>query len=305
VRLVLNKSDQIEIIVPGYAVQPEILKLSLTRLKSLGYVPKIDKAANKKQSFHAQTDENRFRFLKKALQSKSDVIWCLRGGYGSNRLLPMLAGVKKPRTKKLLIGISDITSLHVLFNQIWKWPTLHGALLERIGKKSLPPKIEKEFWDILHGKIDNIEFKNFKPLNKAARAKKIIKGQVVGGNLMTLQSVVGTPWQLSTKNRFLFIEEIGERGYRVDRMLEHLKQAGMLKGCKGIIFGHMILGEEPNSKKSRVKEAVTRFANETNLPVLQGLDSGHGKNLRALPFLTNAVLNLKSKTLKVDCRFSK
>lgn len=305
-RLLLNKSDQIDVIIPGYAVQPQILRASLSKLKKLGFDPIIAKNANQKYSFHSQTDKNRFQFLKHALQSKkSNVIWCLRGGYGSNRLVPELSKLKKPKKRKLLIGISDITSLHVFLNQIWGWPTLHASLLERIGKSSLPAKVEKELWDILHGRKNEIEFKNLKPLNKAARQKKILRGQVVGGNLTTLQSTLGTPWQLSTKNRFLFIEDLGERGYRVDRMLEHLKQAGMLKGCKGILVGHFIFGQEPDSKKSRVMEAIIRFAQNTSLPVLAGVESGHDKNLRAVPFLTKAELNLGKKILKIDCRFSK
>lgn len=120
---------------------------------------------------------------------------------------------------------------------------------------------------------------------------------------MTLQSLLGTPWQLNLKSKILFIEEIGERGYRIDRMLEHMKQAGSFKGCQAILVGHISAGQEPNSNKARGFEAIQRFAKDMNIPVLAGIDSGHDKNLRALPFLTKAVLDLNKKTLKVSCRF--
>jgi muramoyltetrapeptide carboxypeptidase len=171
VRIKLKSKDKIEVIIPGYAVRKDIVRDVLLQLKKLGYQPLLPANANRGHSFHAQTDQVRFALLKKALLSKNDIVWSLRGGYGSNRLMPALAKLKKPKQKKLFIGISDVTSIHAFLNQVWKWPSLHGSLLDRIGQRSLPAKTEKELWNILLGRQDFVEFKKAKSAQPSCSKK--------------------------------------------------------------------------------------------------------------------------------------
>lgn len=287
----LKKGDIVDVVSPGYASTPEEVEQARRFLLKWGLVPRIPKGLIRKHFLHSNSDENRFGFLKAAIEAKdSRVIWCLRGGYGSNRLLPYLDGLKKPRQQKLLIGISDITSLHVYFEQKWNWPTLHASLLDRMGSGKVPPKIERETMDLLFGNTQSVEFKKLKAMNAAALKLKTVKSSVVGGNLVVLQSTLGTPYQLKTDGKILFIEDLGERGYRVDRIFEHFDQAGLFKKCKGVLIGEFLGGQEPDGKVLWPR-VFKSWAERLKIPVFSGMEAGHGIVQRPVPFLTEAVLS--------------
>ncbi len=312
----LIPGDIIDIIAPGYPVKPEVLSLVKKKIKKHGYTPRVSPYLLAPQFFHSNSDQVRLSQLKAALVAKdSKAVWCLRGGYGSNRLIPGLGKIKKMYKPKIFIGISDITSLHVFLNQKWQWPTLHGALLDRVVESSQEEIWLNELFDILVGQKKEVLFSDLRPMNNKARRLRKKEAMIVGGNLTTLQSALGTPFEVQTKGRFLFLEDIGERGYRIDRMLVHLKQAGCLKDCEGVLFGHFVGGDEPaNSEKAvlnRVEEALVRFAMENpSLPIWNGVESGHGKFLRTLPLGTSAMMvrDNHSKTshfclhIKTGCR---
>ena len=145
---------------------------------------------------------------------------------------------------------------------------------------------------ILFGQEKAVEFKKLKPLNDAAKKAKAIKAKIVGGNLTTLQSTLGTPWQIEAKNSLLFLEDLGERGYRVDRMLEHFRQAGVLKNCKGIVLGDFIGGDEPNGE-NKTNLVFKRWAKELDIPLFSGMEAGHAKIQRPVPFNTSSVLQVE------------
>lgn len=285
----------IDVVAPGYPCTAEEIEGAVQFLKSWGLVPRLPKNLIGKHFLHSNTDELRFKHLKQAIEAPdSDIIWCLRGGYGSNRLLPRLAEMKKPTKAKLLIGISDITSLHTFFHQEWGWRTLHGPLLDRLGKSLVPAKIEKELQQMLAGETKEIVFSKLKPLNKPAREIRALKGKVVGGNLSVLQSGIGTPWQIDTKNAFLFIEDWGERGYRIDKMLEQMRQAGVFKKCRALLLGDFLGGEEPKTGKNNFSLVFRRWAEELDIPVLAGVEAGHGVIQRPLPLGTKAELKVQA-----------
>lgn len=291
----LEKGDIVDVVSPGFASTREEIEGARQFLLKWGLQPRIPAKLVQKHFLHSNSDEKRFGYLREAVQAKdSKIIWCLRGGYGSNRLLPMLDKVKKGPTPKLLVGISDITSLHVYFSQKWQWPTLHASLLDRMGSGKVPPKIEKETMDLLFGKIDGVEFKKLKPMNKAALSLKSMNSSVVGGNLIVLQSTLGTPYQVNTDGKILFIEDLGERGYRVDRVLEHFYQVGLFKKCKALVIGEFLGGNETNGKPLW-PQVFKSWSERLQIPVFSGMEAGHGVIQRPVPLLTKAVLSGGSK----------
>lgn len=292
----LNEGDVIDVIAPGYPTQSHEIDGARDFLLGWKLQPRIPKDIVKPHFLHAHEDEERFEFLKNALEAKdSRVIWCLRGGYGSNRLLPSLAKLRKPKAPKLLIGISDITSLHTFFIQKWGWSTLHAPLLDRLGRRLVAPKYEKELHNILFGAQKDIEFKNLKPLNDAAFNIQSLRSRVVGGNLTVLQSTLGTPWQIDARQSLLFIEDLGERGYRIDRMLEQFRQAGIFKGIHGILLGDFIGGVEPSTGKNNFSLVFKRWAQDLSIPLFQGLQAGHADIQRPVPLNTSCVLKVENK----------
>lgn len=298
--LYFKEHDIVDVVAPGYPSQRHELEGARDFLLKWKLTPRIPEGLIKPHFLHANEDEERFAFLKSAIQSKdSNAIWCLRGGYGSNRLLPMLAKMKKPKEPKLLIGISDITSLHTFFIQEWGWSTLHAPLLDRLGRKLVAPKHEKELHRILFGQDLEVDFKKLKPLNHAAMKVKTLKSKIVGGNLTVLQSTMGTPWQIRADHSLLFLEDLGERGYRIDRMLEQFRQAGVFKKCHGVILGDFIGGEEPSTGKNNFDLVFKRWAQDLDIPLFKGLEAGHAQVQRPVPFNTPCTLRVEGKKVNL------
>jgi muramoyltetrapeptide carboxypeptidase len=252
--------------------------------------------------FFAAPLEKQCEDLKNALESEANVLWCLRGGWGSMRLLPFLDTLTPPKKPKLLIGFSDITSLHLFFTQKWNWPTLHGRTISQLSL-NWSQNEEQEVWKkVITGELKELNFNKLQPLNAAAKKTQIIKSTLTGGNLRMVQSSIGTPWQIDVKNKILFLEDVSERGYSVDRMFEQMLQMNLLKqDPAAVIFGSFTEGLEKNGE-DLIPKALERFAQKVDYPVLSGLPCGHGVHQNyPLPFNTEASLRI-SDEIKLICK---
>ena len=281
----LRPGDRVEIIAPASRESDQALAALKTLLTSWGLHCVIDAAIWGKDLLCANTDAYRFSALKRALQDPTiKAIICARGGYGCMRLMPLLQTLSPPDHCKWWVGMSDITACNLYFQQHWQWPVLHGALSpERYDERSLA-----QVKALLFGEITQITFQG-RALNQAADALDLQNSTVIGGNLTLVQASIGTSWQLKGQDKILFLEEVGERGYRVDRMLTHLAQAGIFDGVKALVFGDFLSGEEPNGR-SLVQPVLQRFAESLSLPVVQIEGVGHGRRNYPLPLGTRASL---------------
>ena len=295
----LQKGDLVDLLAPGYPVEKERIEAGVHILKTWGLRVRQAPDLIKPFHFHAQTDEKRLASLLKILAARdSQAAWCVRGGYGSNRLIPGLLKNRVIQVPKIFIGISDVTSLHLFLNQKWKWKTLHGPLLDRLGAGTLPPEYLEELRSLLFGESKEVLFEDLQPMNKSALKKQKITGIVTGGNLTVLQSALATKLQPRLDGKILFLEDTGERGYRVDRMLEQFKQAGLFHKCAAVVFGPFLGGSEPRKEGfSFIPFALERFAEGISVPVWQGIEVGHGERQRCLPLGSPATL--QNKILRV------
>ncbi|MBX9768308.1 MAG: LD-carboxypeptidase, partial [Bdellovibrionales bacterium] len=208
---------------------------------------------------------------------------------GTARILEALKKIKRPKYTKLVLGLSDITALHVFLNQDWGWPTLHAPVLARFGAGRAGKKEVREVLEVISGYRSEIVHP-LRPLNmKARRFKSKVSSPVRGGNLIVLQSLIGTDVHPKTKGCLLFLEEVGERGYRVDRALNHLWRAGVFEGVRGVILGDFVGGDEP-SGKNFVTLALKEFAAAADFPVWGGIRSGHGPLQRPVAFETPTII---------------
>ncbi len=295
----LSKGDIVEIVAPASRCSDSELKSAIGSVEAMGLIPRLpDDVFGERHPIFSSTDATRFKYLKEALTRKdSKAVWCLRGGYGSIRLLPQLAKLKKPKSPKLVVGLSDISTLHNFLNQKWKWPTLHGPMLGTFAERT---EVEqKEILDVVFGRKDKVVFENLVPMNKAAEKKKSLSGPVTGGNLMTVQSSQGTPWAFHAKGAIIFLEEVNERGYRIDRLFVSLIQSGYFKNAKAVVLGDFLGGNEPDGQNF-VEDVLKQIASELKIPVLKGLKSGHGALRRTVPFATKAKLELGKRSLAVE-----
>lgn len=300
--LPLKEGDTVDLVAPGFACTPEELRGALHFLAGWGLEARVPRKLFGQDVICSHDDVTRLKHLKEALLAPdSRAVWCVRGGYGSIRLIPELAKLKRPKgPPKLFIGLSDISTLHLFLNQCWGWPTVHGPMLDRLGKGAARPTHVREMKRFVFGRMEEIRFAGLKPMNTAARRAGIVKGTVSGGNLITLQSSLGTEIDWDTSGQILFFEEIGERGYRVDRALEQLCQAGRFKNARAVVFGEFTGGHE-NDGSTRIPGVLRRFAEAMTIPVLSGLKSGHGVIQRPVPFGTSAELRLSPGHAELIC----
>ena len=283
----LKKGDLIDIIAPSFSCSEIKLNKAVSLLKTYGFKPKIQKDILKKDFLFASSKQNRILGFKKALYSKSKAIISLRGGYGAIHLAQdfiMWPGLKTRSNSKIFVGSSDATIIHILLNN-YGFKTLYSPMLSRLAEKKYLNEFIKLI-SILEGKTKVLNFKNLKPINLAGRKKKLITGKIVGGNLCTLIGSIGTPWQIKLTNKILFLEDVNEEGYQIDRMLYHMLNAGLFKNIKGIILGDFVHKSDRN-----IKKVIDDFFKKANFCVVGGIKVGHNKKTQEiLPFNVNATL---------------
>ena len=285
----LRRGDTVDVVAPGFRCSRESLDDGVAFLRRLGLVPRVPRTLFGDDLLCANSDRARFGHLKRALFAPdSRCIWCVRAGYGAIRLIEPLLALEPPARHKLFIGYSDATTLHFFLNQHWKWPSLHGPLLDRLGSGSVRREEIAELEAVLLGTQRRVQFADLTPLNAAARANQTVRGRVFGGNLTVLQTMLGTALERKPP-QILFLEDIGERGYRIDRMLQHFAQAGALRRLKALVFGAFVGGQEPDGR-NLVVPVLERFARSQPYPVLLGVSAGHGEYQRPLFFNTAAEL---------------
>lgn len=277
-------SNIVDIVAPASVVSRTDLKKSLEFLKQINLKPRL-RGSMKGSSLFAQSEKEAFENFKKALWAKdSFLIWSLRGGYGSARLLEPLSALKKnPPVKKIFIGHSDVTVLHDWIHQNLHWPTLHFPVLREMFFTS--SSSQKKLKKLMSG-LSQVTFSGLKVLNKKKIKSKKIISQITGGNITLIQSAIGTPWNVSRKG-ILFLEDVNEQPYRIHRALWQMKQSGVFKKVRAVIFGK----RQKEYNKDILEQVLKPFAKEVSFPVLAGLPCGHGEVNDPLPFGTRTELN--------------
>ena len=242
----------------------------------------------------AGTDAERAADFQEALDNKSiKAIWTARGGYGSVRILDLLDFTKFKEHPKWIIGYSDITALHNHIHNLGI-ETMHGMMATSLEEK--PEEIMQTissfkkalFGEKLKYSIPSSEDNRNAILNSG----EILRGQLIGGNLSILTSMLGSNSQLLTEGKILFIEEIGEYKYSIDRMLQSLKRAGYFTKVKAVIVGNMSSIKKNSTQWGSTIEQLILEVTPKNIPVLFDFPAGHEADNRALIFGRNVTLEV-------------
>lgn len=296
----LKPSDIIDIVSTGAAIETDQCQQVISFIKKLGFTPRLSQGLTAGSCpYYASNDQQRYDdFIDATQASDSKAIWCVRGGYGTTRLMPHLLNAPIPQTPKLLLGYSDVTALHILVNHYWNWTSLHAPVLLQAINHTLDQIYFDKVKEILLGQTTEIAFKNLMPLNQAARSNKTIHSSMTGGNLSLLQTSLGTNWQINPAKQIIFIEEIAERGYRLDRMFTHLTQAGIFTQAEAVILGDFTGGDEETGQNF-IPYAISEFAQSLPIPVLQLTGIGHGKSNLPLPLYSKTSLTLGTQPLLI------
>lgn len=292
----LQKGDLIDVVAPAAAYFDYDEKKFHSFVEKLGFKIRFPKEFQRKDAdpFSAHNLSTRLANLKNALLAKdSKAVWCFRGGYGSACLIPELDKVDFSTVKKPIIGFSDITALLIYFSNRYNLQTIHGRTLSEYFHKKVHAEEISKMQHLLLGKYYDLEMI---PVNDAAKQIPKISGKIIGGNLTLIENSLGTNWQINTNNKILLIEEAFERGYRIDRSLEHLKQAGLLKKAKAVIIGDIkCINEE--SGNGQCLDAIKRFVVETTIPVYRTNEIGHGAINNPVVFGRTYTITQGNKTI--------
>jgi len=292
----LKKGDRIAITCPAGYMPKEKAQTCIATLQQWGFEVMVGNTlGSKSKNYFSGTDEIRLNELQAMLDDKSiKAILCGRGGYGVSRIIDQLDFTRFKKNPKWIIGFSDITLLHAHINRNLKIATLHAPMAAAFNNG----ENKNEFINSLHKALVGKKAKyvcKADPFNKLGEAK----GELVGGNLTLITHLIGTKSDINTKNKILFIEDIGELIYSTDRMLHQLKRSGKLTNLAALIvggFSDVKDTERPFGKK--VKELIKDILQDYDYPVCIDFPVGHKKENYALKIGSNFQLKItKTKVL--------
>jgi muramoyltetrapeptide carboxypeptidase len=291
---------EVAVVAPASPFDKMHFNAGITELKLNKLRPLIDRNIFLKEGFLAGTDKIRAELLISAFSTQSiEVVWTARGGYGSIRLLETLdQNIQRIKENpKLFVGFSDVTAIHSWLVEKCGFVTVHGPNITTLSTVDKYSKIQVFEMLATSEKAFTIFNKNIRAVNHG-KAKGIVKG----GNLTTIASLIGTPYEPDFKNCILFLEEVGEVPYRVDRLITQLRLAGKFKDVKGVILGDFSYKEfRPPAEKSVNPFAIVESMGiDRNVPVICNFPAGHGAQNMAFLLGASAQLDTESRTLKYD-----
>ena len=296
----LAKGDLLGIICPASPVADTArIERGVRYLESLGYRVTVGANAAKSDGYLAGSDEERASDIH-AMFSDARVkgIFCARGGYGTGRLLGLIDYRHIARHPKIFVGYSDVTALQLALWKKCALVTYHGPMSAVEMAGPIDPFTEESLWNTLTAAA---------PGMTAARGsrsadRRRVRGRLLGGNLSLIASVMGTPWEPDFRGTILFLEEIGEDPYRVDRMLVQLAHAGAARRAAATVMGEFTacVVRESGTPTRPLEASFADFAAQARGPVAQGFPVGHEKRMATLPLGIRALLDAGEGSLTLE-----
>jgi muramoyltetrapeptide carboxypeptidase len=287
----LATGSRVALVAPAGPISPERIEASVGRCLSLGLDPVVYPSAAARHRYLAGTDAERLADLQSAFDDLSiDAVWALRGGYGTARILDRLDLERQREQPIPFIGFSDNTTIHVR-HALLGTISFHGPH----PGADFPPETEASFRRALFSD----EAPGRLPRREGEREARTlvggrVEGRLVGGNLALLASLCGTEWALSARGRILFLEDIGEPAYRVDRMLVQLEHAGVVDGVLGLAFGRFTAAADDAHP---IIDVLADFAEKLGVPAVADLPFGHVEHNCTLPVGASAQLDADAAQL--------
>ena len=290
----LNSKSTLIPFAPASPARAEVMAAGLVELERLGFHAEKLAGAAPEGYFAGSTGQRRDEFLEGLQGKKADGLVAIRGGYGSNYLLDGLE-VPDADKPKVILGYSDLTSLEICLWQRWRWVTFYGPMIaagldagsgvaKGYDRESLLAAVQKTDggWKLnLHGES-----------LVAGKAE----GRILGGCMTLVETTIGTPWELDTRDAILLLEDRGMKPWQVDRALMHLKQAGKLSGVRGIVLGDFPECEAPVAGSPTVRDVCARILGPLGVPMVFGAPVGHtDRPMLTIPLGVMASLHAKGE----------
>lgn len=269
----LSPGDAIAIVCPGGYLPFEKAQACIDTLRDWGYRVKVGRTlGGDSENYFSGTDKERLADLQQMLDDDEvKAILCGRGGYGLGRIIDQIDLSKFKRAPKWIVGYSDVTVLHAHIHANYKIATLHAPMAGAFNEGGAGSEYVRSLRKALEGEKTKIQSPDH-PLNKKGEGI----GELIGGNLSLLAHLVGTPSDMKTKGKILFLEDIGEYAYHIDRMMHQLKRNGKLDRLAGLIVGGMTdMKDTERPFGLPVEEIILDTVKEYDYPVCFGFPVGH------------------------------
>lgn len=287
----LAAGAKVGIVNPSYWLEPERMQRAVAVFEELGYEVALGKSTRLRDNQCAGSPAERAADIMAMFKDPTiDVIISARGGYGGNRVLPLLDYDIIRKNPKIFIGYSDITGYLSSFAQKSSLITFHGPMLTTYGTKTIQYNLDT-FHQVLSGQ-DDIRVGSTMACQARTLKPGIASGPLWGGNLTLVIERLGTKDQIDTSGSILFLEDIDEKLYAFDRMMLHLKSSGSLDQIKGLVIGEMLeMGDSKTPFGKTIDEIVLDVCGDLDIPIISNFPCGHGDYQATLPISHNVEIH--------------
>jgi muramoyltetrapeptide carboxypeptidase len=296
----LKAGDEVRIISTARKISKEELQPAINLVESWKLKVSLGKSLFSDDHQFAGTRAQRIEDLQNALDDKNvKAVICARGGYGSVQLIDQIDFTAFQKNPKWVVGYSDVTVLHNHINQNLEVETLHATMPINFPKDGSSDLATESLRKALFG--ENLEYQFEAEEESILCFDEEVNAPIFGGNLSILYSLSGTDSQIRQKGHFIFMEDLDEYLYHIDRMMMNLLRAGLFDGCKGILVGGMTDMNDNTTPYGRTaKEIIIENAGKLKIPVVFGLPAGHIKDNLALIMGRKVSLSRKGQTIKMN-----
>lgn len=298
----LNYGDTVGLVSPSSPTSPERVELCKSFVEQLGFRVIVGKSCKKNHhGYLAGTDIERANDMNEMFENPEvKGIFCIRGGYGSARIMRLLDYNMIRKNPKIFVGYSDITNLNMAFLKLCNLVTFHGPMVSSNMLEHFDDYTRESFF----AAIDmNGEYDFCNPVGEELHiiSHGRAKGRIIGGNLALLINMIGTFYMPDLRGSILFIEDVHESVPRVNRMLDQLSLLGVFEQVNGILIGDFTECENDDDKSFQILDLFSEYFSQLKIPVISNIKSGHGYPMGTLPIGT--ICNID--TVKKRIRFSK
>ena len=303
----LKKGDNVFLFCPSSPIIPEEdIEKCKKVIIDLGFNPVIGKSLYENYGgYMAGKAEIRVEDLHEAF-SRKDIkgVFCVKGGYSASQLLDKIDYELIKNNPKVFVGYSDVTNLHIVFNQKCNLGTYHGPMVKSNMINDFNDYTKTSFFEAMEKNVTKYVEPENMPLSILTEgnvSSEAINGVLTGGNMAIIVTTLGTQYEIDTKDKILFLEDVDEEIGSLNRMLTHLKYAGKLSDCKAVVFGNFVVCKNTYTKENQhyeLLELLKDFFADYDKPVIYGMESGHKKPyMFTLPLGAKCSINLQNKEI--------
>ncbi|OGP79236.1 MAG: hypothetical protein A2Z13_05775 [Deltaproteobacteria bacterium RBG_16_64_85] len=292
----LRKGDVIAVVAPGGPVEPARLARGLARLAAAGFVPEAAKGLLDREGYLAGDDGHRTAQIEWALaHPKARAVMAARGGYGTTRLLPLIDWKKAALHPRLLIGYSDMTAILAYVSTRLGLAAIHGPMAAADLAVRPDGGAIDAFIRLVGGRVTPRE-----PWGGPCERLRggAVEGVLTGGCLSVLTAMLGTPYEPDFRGALLFLEDVREPPYRIDRMLTQWVQSGRLRKIAGIVAGN--ISPMKNEGEEEIRRVFAAAGRQLSVPVWWGFPAGHARPNYPLPFGVRARIDARGRIFLLE-----